>query len=299
MIADSVFSSHLYSMLQGKEILAAMGNIEAKVLKQIEKVTRSHLGKLLKKSVSSIEAIAKLKWDLAHQVRDILLGLWDASYKTGSGHAISEMRDLVGHTQLHRSIQYSGGDRITNLIKALFTLKPIGLKDSKAAKAVQNKVMKISGGFSDWLLDRVKNTLKQGIEIPKGRDYPFTPKEVREAIANDLNVAMSRASTIGRTETTSAYNDARLETFKKSKLVTYCRFLAIDDDRITDICLTRNGMVFAVEDALKYSPSLHFNCRSTLQSLMPDIVPAHKRLVEDESLRPENRALEPLLAGWR
>jgi SPP1 gp7 family putative phage head morphogenesis protein len=312
MLYDSVFGTFRYSdapdLMPASEIIATMDKIERAALKSMNAATKAAVSDLVKRSRGkSLAEIKKLTWDLQPDIAESLNVLWDKGFKSGSTDAIKELRAAVpldkkrtrtNNTELNIS-QYAS---IADLIKKIFTLKPFSAFDGDRPKAwvksVLNRNLMIAGDYAKEFLDRVKDNISQGmIEQPNG--YTLPPAKVNLLIQETLGVSQSRAATISRTETTNAYSEARVETFKQSSLATHCRFLAITDDRVTDICLTRNGIVFPISEAPKYQPALHFNCRSTISVLLPKINPAHAKMIADPNFDPANRTLAPLLKGWR
>jgi SPP1 gp7 family putative phage head morphogenesis protein len=298
---DSVFGTFRYSdapdLMPIDEIIGSMDSIELATLKAMNDATRSAVKKLKKEAQGkSLSEIAKLNWDLAPDIAKTLNVTWDKGYKSGSKDAIKELRAAI--PQKYNSAQYA---KVSDLIKQIFDLKPFSVFDRPKAsvKAILSRNLKIAGDYSKEILERVKNNLSQSMITQPDTGYPMPPKQVNALIQDTLNVSQARAATISRTETTNAYSESRVETFKQSSLATHCRFLAIADDRVTDICKTRNGIVFPIADSDKFRPSLHFNCRSTISVLLPRINPAHQKMIDDPNLDPNNRVLAPLQKGWR
>ena len=302
MLYDSVFGTFTYAdapeLMSSAEIIASMDKIERAALKSMTNATKAAVSDLVKRSRGkSLAEIEKLNWDLAPDIADSINTVWEKGFKSGSTDAIEEMRFAI--PQKKNAVQYA---KISELIAAIFKIKPFSAFDSSHPKAwikaVLNRNLMIAGDYAKEVLDRVKGNISQGmLKQPNG--YTLPPKKVQALIRETLKVSQARAATISRTETTNAYSEARVETFKQSSLVTHCRFLAIADDRVTQICLTRNGIVFPISEERKYRPALHFNCRSTISPLLPKINPAHQKMVDDPNFDPANRPLAPLLKGWR
>ena len=301
---DSVFGVFRYSdapdLMPIDEIIGSMDTIELATLKAMNDATRSAVKRLKKEAQGkSLSEISKLNWDLAPDIAEILNVTWDKGYKTGSRDAIKEMKAAIPLNKTNAA-QYA---KVADLIKQLFDLKPFSAFDSgrpkASVKAILSRNLKIAGDYSKEILERVKNNLSQSMITQPDTGYPMPPKQVNALIQDTLNVSQARAATISRTETTNAYSESRVETFKQSSLATHCRFLAIADDRVTDICKTRNGIVFPISEESKYRPALHFNCRSTISVLLPRINPQHQKMIDDPNLDPNNRVLAPLLVGWR
>nr|WP_236588124.1 minor capsid protein [Tumebacillus amylolyticus] len=96
-----------------------------------------------------------------------------------------------------------------------------------------------------------------------------TPRpKVEEEIAKIRKFNESRASLITTTETTYAYNRARLVSYKENS-VDYVQFSAIMDSRTSQVCSSRHGLVMAMDDPRlgQNTPPLHGRCRSVLMPL--------------------------------
>lgn len=77
----------------------------------------------------------------------------------------------------------------------------------------------------------------------------------------------ARLENIARTEATTAYNAGRLAAFKaEGDFVRAVQFSAILDERTTDICRFRDGLIMRMDDPRlpANTPPLHFMCRSVL-----------------------------------
>ncbi len=115
-----------------------------------------------------------------------------------------------------------------------------------------------------------------------------------------LEIAQSLPGfTIVETETTRHYNTTRVNTYNQIETVVGYLFVAVRDAATTKWCRSRNGMVVlkGTKEARASCPPCHWNCRSELLPLSR-LNPAHRKLLENMSLRPENRVLVPLPDGW-
>lgn len=101
----------------------------------------------------------------------------------------------------------------------------------------------------------------------------------------------SRLENIARTESVAAYNQGRLAAFRANPYVSAVQFSAILDNRTTDICRDRDGLIMALTDPrlLGNTPPLHFQCRSTL-------VPITR--YQWLALQDEDKATEKEFFGW-
>ncbi len=146
-----------------------------------------------------------------------------------------------------------------------------------------------------------------GQPIAQGRDAfgtlwnpaAFDREAARVAIQNEVAVPRARARTIVETETTRYYNTARVNTYDQIETVGGYLYVIVRDAATTKWCRTRAGMVLLKGETTtrKNTPPCHWNCRSELLPLSR-LNPLHRKLLEDVSLRPENRTLEPLPKGW-
>lgn len=76
----------------------------------------------------------------------------------------------------------------------------------------------------------------------------------------------ARLENIARTESVAAYNQGRLASFRDNPFVFAVQFSAVLDNRTTDICRDRDGLILGLTDPRLEAniPPLHFQCRSTL-----------------------------------
>tara|TARA_Y100000310_G_scaffold78084_1_gene74711 strand:+ start:2401 stop:4638 length:2238 start_codon:yes stop_codon:yes gene_type:complete len=91
--------------------------------------------------------------------------------------------------------------------------------------------------------------------------------------------------TIIRTNVTDAFNQGRLVSAQKNaNLLHGMEYSAVIDSRTTRQCLLLDGKIFKMDDPnlLKFTPPLHFNCRSVL---VP--VPLSIELIEEDLVDPE------------
>lgn len=106
----------------------------------------------------------------------------------------------------------------------------------------------------------LRDTLAEGLSEP----------EVMEALKSVLvgeEYGPARLRVIARTNATTAYNQGRIEQFRGDKeFVPAVEFIAILDDRVTDECESRHGMIFGIDskELASNTPPLHYNCRSIL-----------------------------------
>lgn len=159
------------------------------------------------------------------------------------------------------------------------------------------------------LADRIKRAYLDTVQklwVEHGEDFrqgdEWTKDYARAQIKRAVAVGRNRAKTIVSTETTRYYNEARRGYYDSQPTVTHYLYVAIRDSRTTKWCkprIGRDGIVYTKgTDILeRETPPTHYNCRSELLPLSP-FNPNHKKLIDDQSRRRENRRPARLLPGW-
>lgn len=126
-----------------------------------------------------------------------------------------------------------------------------------------------------------------------------TREEIITRIQKASGTTRKHASTIVNTETTYYYNKIRREYYDQSEDVVAYLFVPVRDAATTKWCKTRRNIVYLKDSKYlqKETPPIHWNCRSELLPLTMQN-PSHLRLIEDKSLRRENRRPEKLHPKW-
>lgn len=126
--------------------------------------------------------------------------------------------------------------------------------------------------FSDRLwedkeaLERaLRRTLAQGINLG------WSAKQMANAIGNALNAALSAIVRLVRTEANRVQNMALMAAYKENGVERY-EYVAIMDERTSEICEGLNGKTFLVAEAEPgvNMPPMHPNCRSSTIPLGKD-----------------------------
>ena len=290
---DVPIPSHILPALEHLEEQAAIA-LTAELDATLERIIQQAEQLITRKNV---EGILDLNQGLGVGLQRPIMRLWEQGWLSGSEHALMEMREAVPESARLEVEQFRIPDEVAKLLRNLLQLTPASFRNLPAERAIQRRVLKLAGDFAKDTLAQVKTHLLAAIQVE-----PISRPVLLNRLQSTLNVARARAVTIARTETTNAYNQGRISTFTESRLVTHLIFYAIDDGRTTAICRSRAGMVIPITDKQAIArniPPCHYSCRSTIGNLMPDLVPAHRRIVEDESRLWSNRKLVPLLKGWR
>jgi len=147
-------------------------------------------------------------------------------------------------------------------------------------------------------IERVKEKLTKALE--KGK----TLKEFIEELGQEevlQKAGFSKTNpwyweTVFRTNLHSAYNAGKMEQVKRlGKKVKYLKFVAIDDNRTTEICRSLNGTVRPASEWNGRIPPLHFNCRSTL---VPIFEGEKVKPTKMPSVKPQGGFGQPLDSWW-
>lgn len=114
------------------------------------------------------------------------------------------------------------------------------------------------------LRDGLTRALRDGVALPAFHDG-----------VRDIVMSPAHAENIFRTNIMGAYNDGHAEAMwheDVAKAIPAFSFMAIVDDRTTDMCMERDGQVYTRADmeAQAIIPPLHFMCRSTIVEVFAD-----------------------------
>lgn len=313
-----------------RTILRAFERIERAGVELMVDALNAQIDGLIDRATPALErgdlgAIASLEWSLSPDLQRSIYSVWSMGWSVGGDHAVREMIasvpvELRGEAEDNEQrlrfgdrnplcqvwnlgrqrLGFATADNILIQILRLLTLGAVDLSGNAAERAVQDRVFRLAGDFSADTLRALQSHLTAAV-IGEGDAPPIPRAELRRRIERTLEVGSRRATAIARTELTNAYNTGRVVTMQQSGLVTHLRFLAIGDDRTTDICRSRNGMVIPITDQSAVqanTPALHVNCRSTVSPLLPEINPRHREMVEDPGRDYLRRSLAPLPRGW-
>ncbi len=108
--------------------------------------------------------------------------------------------------------------------------------------------------------------------------------KVSQIVMQKLNVGMSNARRLVRTELNYVGNRAALDSIKDSGM-KYYRFIATLDRRTSTVCREHDGKIYPVEDGSPGTnmPPLHPRCRSTIAgSIKKDSVPKGSRVARGD-----------------
>jgi SPP1 gp7 family putative phage head morphogenesis protein len=284
-------------------IIKALDKIETAGA-QVTASTEALTDRLLKQaSGKPIGEIDKLKFPIGPIIQEQMVGVWRSAWALGAAHAREEITIGIPKPirQQAAGATFDLDNQTLSLIAAFLTGEPGLVIPIGVEQAILARVLTIAGNYSKAVLDRLKGHLIAAT-VPGADGQILSRKELEKRIQATLGVAKSRAETIARNETTTAYNNARVRVMRESSIVTHVRFLAIDDARTTQICRSRNGMLIPIGDTgtiAANSPALHHRCRSLLSPVLGRINPSHADWVADPDRAWDNRELAPLPKGWK
>ena len=114
-------------------------------------------------------------------------------------------------------------------------------------------------------LNNQKNVLKTSVLREVNTIYNQTTSKTaaRNVVKANLNRNKAQLLTIARTSVTNQLALSNFETLKKNKVKKY-QYVAILDNRTTNICRKLHNKIFDVNDPKSPKPPQHFNCRSSI-----------------------------------
>lgn len=136
----------------------------------------------------------------------------------------------------------------------------------EAIEWLENYVPQLAGTLSKSVLERVNEVIRKS--MLEGSPLKDRMKALREVSGELSRMSDARIESIARTEITRADTMGRLSSMKSNPDVLGVEFSAILDDRTTEICSSRHGLVMTLDDPRlpENTPPCHVNCRSMLLS---------------------------------
>lgn len=177
-----------------------------------------------------------------------------------------------------------------------------------ALRFLNEKAVHISGVLKDRLLGQAKEILLTAVK--NGEPMATTIQKLNDlfdpyvgdatVLVDGEAIAAYRLETIVRTNATEAFNQGRLVAARDPEIVRFMtgmEFSAVLDGRTTEVCANLDGKIFRMGDSdlSRLAPPLHFNCRSILVPVTPDI-----QVDDDQFATPTEigRALEQAGQGF-
>lgn len=161
--------------------------------------------------------------------------------------------------------------RIMELLRAFIEFNAGGewyeIIPMEAVNWLNDYVPKLAGIFSASVLERTREVIRAS--LLEGSTLQERMKALRESSEELSRMASQRIEAIARTELTRADSIGRLISMKANEDVIGVEFSAVMDDRTTEMCIERNGLMMRLDDPRlpENTPPLHVQCRSLLISL--------------------------------
>lgn len=275
---------------QGDAAAAELAALIATVARRIPRVpvgwsARSAQGSALPHGVAlHADEAHGLDLGLRGPLGRLLLQLEYAALGLGTRRAELEVRGLKDHHATHLFAVAEPPD----LEDATFG-DPFGVIPAKALRWVKARALALAGSVDQDLHDSVRTVL---LDAVGGK---LTPEETAAKIQRVIGSTESRARLIGVTEATASFNQGRLAMFADAG-VDYLLFTAVLDERTSDICESRDGLLLAADDPAvpENTPPLHGNCRSLWSPVIGRLEPG---LVDDAEAQ-DWGGVTPLPSGW-
>lgn len=176
----------------------------------------------------------------------------------------------------------------------------------EAVNFLDGYIPKLAGNLRESVLEKTRDVLRKS--MLDGSTLQERMKALRDSSPELSRMTDRRIEAIARTEITRADTYGRLISMKKDDDVIGVEFSAILDDRTTDICESRNGLIMRLDDPRlpENTPPCHVQCRSMLLPLTVydypdglltsheiDEAPTSQQRPEDISTLKEILQLEP------
>lgn len=239
--------------IKPKEINKRLDDLEDASAVQLRTVfikQQTSINATIAKSKDLHKLVKSFKLPFRGELRDAVSGMMRSAWKAGQTDARNEIgvaRKMADGSftpraamqwLMDREFWVSGmiGDNITNDVRGAIVN---GMKSGKRAA-------EIMAAISEAMLQYIGNP---------------------DIIKDDKQLSAHRLETIVRTNTTEAYNHARLTTFVDPDVVDMLigvQYSAIIDERTTPVCEFLDGKIFLPDSAEleMLLPPNHFNCRS-------------------------------------
>ena len=137
-------------------------------------------------------------------------------------------------------------------------------------------------------------------EITSAMHRGCSVEKISQIVTQKMNVGMSDARRLVRTELNYVQNKAALDSIIESGM-KYYRFIATLDKRTSTVCREHDGKIYPVEDGSPGTnmPPLHPHCRSTIAgSIKKDSTPKGQRVARGDDGRTYRVPADMKYDGW-
>lgn len=150
-----------------------------------------------------------------------------------------------------------------------------------------------------WNQERLGNIICN--EITSAMHRGCSVEKVSQIVTQKMNVGMSDARRLVRTELNYVQNKAALDSIAESGM-KYYRFIATLDKRTSTVCREHDGKIYPVEDGSPGTnmPPLHPHCRSTIAgSIKKDSTPKGQRVARGDDGRTYRVPADMNYTDWK
>lgn len=188
---------------------------------------------------------------------------------------LQERRAIENKIKYHGKIELADDlkneDEIREALESFISFGPVSewhdVIPEEAVKWLEGYTPKLAGNLREAVAEKARDVVQKSMQ--EGSTLQERMKALREAAPEFDIMSNARIESIARTEVTRADTMGTLINAKANNDVIGFEFSAIMDDRTTDICVSRHGLVMRIDDPnlASNTPPLHVNCRSLLMEL--------------------------------
>ena len=159
-------------------------------------------------------------------------------------------------------------DELRDILEDFMNGEDLGEWESVIPQAaidwLENYTPSLAGNLSNAVLEGIRNVMRDSLQ--KGSTLQERMKALRDSASELSRMTDFRIESIARTEITRADTLGRLSSMKSNDDVIGVEFSAVMDDRTTEICQSRHGLVMRLDDPRlpENTPPIHVRCRSVL-----------------------------------
>jgi len=193
-------------------------------------------------------AIVAKRIDLANLVKQ--------EFDTLSLTQVSQLETLV--SDIYSSTRVEIDSMLGNsfdLVSDFQTQELLNRMDSKTI--LSDRIWRNNNAMSD----RINNDIGRMIY------QQANPEDIKRLIMKDYNVSYNAADRLFRTESSTFFNTAAIDSYKAAGLTEF-EFLA-ESDACEEYCQPNDGKIFSIE-SLSSAPPLHPNCRCVVLPVIKD-----------------------------
>jgi SPP1 gp7 family putative phage head morphogenesis protein len=227
---------------------------ERRVTRKVNTVLDDHTSRLDGVIKGSNINTGKGKIDLNKSIDDELLKTYREVQTVSSRSLVDLFSDQVSYT-------YQGVE--ASMSKIWETDRPkVRLAEEIVLQQplYKNKTLAAGwAGISAGSKIRIEALIRKG--IAEGRTVDEIAYSIRKGFVHTITRAQSRALVVTSITSVAAQADHAIYNANKKAIVGY-QYVAVLDDRTSEVCASRDGKIFEVDD-IGHLPPAHYNCRST------------------------------------